>query len=210
MDVLFGSSPAFAGLSTLAALSFVLAAFGFIPYIIDTLAGRTQPARASWLIWSTLSLIAFSTQMVEGTAASLWFVGTQCGFTVFIFLLSITRGSGAFFSRANLMIFAAAAAGLLVWYSLSSAIYALGVVIAISALGGYATVVKAFAGPRSETLSTWVLQAAASLCGLLAVERLELVVVAYPAFLLALYVAIVLAICLGRRRAVAPDLGVVA
>ena len=187
--------------SGFAVLAFLLSALAFLPYIRDTIALKTQPQRASWMIWSTLSSIAFFTQISEGATSSLWFIGAQCACSVSIFLLSIWYGSGSYLSRRNLTIFAAAGVGLAMWYALDAAVYALSMIIAISALGGYATVTKAYRAPESETLSTWVMLVAASVCGVASVGVLDWMHLAYPVYLFGLYGAIVLAVFLGRSRA---------
>ncbi len=67
----------------------VLSTYAYIPYILDTLAKRTNPQRASWLIWSVLGSIAFFSQLFEGASSSLWFAGVQVTGTISVFLLSI-------------------------------------------------------------------------------------------------------------------------
>ena len=63
-----------------------LSTFAYIPYIIDTVARRTQPQRASWLIWSVLGSIALISQIYEGATSSLWFAGVQVSGTIIVFL----------------------------------------------------------------------------------------------------------------------------
>lgn len=63
--------------SIFALLALLLSLLAFFSYIRDTIACRTQPQRASWLIWSVLSSIAFFTQVAEGATTSLWFIGAQ-------------------------------------------------------------------------------------------------------------------------------------
>lgn len=194
--------------SIFALLALLLSLLAFFSYIRDTIACRTQPQRASWLIWSVLSSIAFFTQVAEGATTSLWFIGAQFARTFSILKLSIWYGSGSYLSRRNLTIFAAAAVGLLLWYLLENTAYALAIVIMISAMGGYATVAKAYRAPESETLSTWFMLMAASICGVASVGVLHWMHMAYPVYLFGLYSSISTALILGRsseRGAVVPD-----
>ena len=154
----------------------VLSIFAFVPYILDTIARRTEPQRASWLIWAVLGSIAFMSQVFEGATSSLWFAGVQVASTIIILVLSIWVGTGKFLGKSDYMILVAASIGLLLWYFTDNAAYALAITISISLLGGMATIVKAYRDPESETLITWVVSLAASVCAILSVG----VVGSYP------------------------------
>lgn len=181
-------------------MSGILSVIAFIPYIVDTLRQRTQPERASWLIWSVLGSIAFVSQVYEDATHSLWFAGVQVGATLLIFLLSIRYGANRYMSRQNQVIFLIAFAGLVAWYYTDTAVYALAITVSISLLGGCVTVKKAYENPETETLSTWVMALLASVCAILSVGNVDWVVLAYPMYLLVLYTAIIGAILLGQTR----------
>lgn len=179
----------------------VLSALAYLPYIMDTLSGATRPKRASWLIWSVLSLIAFCSQIYEGASYSLWFAGAQMSGTVIVFVISIWRGSGDLTRKGDLWALAAAALGLALWYQTSNAAYALSITIGISLLGGILTVIKAHRAPGTETMVTWGLSFVAATCAILAVGSLDWLLLAYPTYLFVLNGAIVAAIQTGRSRA---------
>lgn len=186
---------AFLGLAS-AALSTV----GYLPYLRDVIAGRTQPQRACWLIWSILGSVALASQIQEGAMASLGFAVVQVGGTILIFAMSIACGVGRFLRPGDWAVLALATLGLVTWYFTSNAAYALGMTITISLLGGALTVAKAYNDPRSETLSTWITFWLASALAVISVGAWEPVLLAYPLYLLTLYTAILGAIALGRAR----------
>ena len=198
IETLFLDTPAVVLFGILAG---VLSIYAYLPYIRDTKAGRTHPQRASWLIWSVLSTIALLSQIHEGAGPSLFFAGVQVTCTLIIFSLSSWVDTKNRFKRTDHLIFLAAGMGLVLWYFTNSAAYALAVTISISLLGGSATVVKAYRDPESETLVTWVSSFIASGFALLAVGRMDLVLLAYPLYLVVLYGAILCAIFTGRRAA---------
>lgn len=184
-------------------LSALLSTFAYVPYIVDTLRGRTTPQRASWLIWSVLSGIALASQVFEGATDSLWFAGAQVAGTVCVCVLAfVFRGSG-FLNWRDCGVLALAAGGLVAWYFTDTAIYALAITISISLAGGMVTVTKAYRDPDSETMTTWLFSGIASFLALLAVGTVDLVIMAYPLYLLTLNGMIVIAITMGRHRAVA-------
>jgi len=191
----------FAGMNALTfagILSGIFSTFAFLPYIIDTVARRTRPQRASWLIWSVLGSIAFFSQVFEGATESLWFAGVQVTGTIIVFLLSIIIGVGSYLSRADYFVLLAAAVGLVLWYFTETAVYALAITISISLLGGTVTIAKAFRDPESETMLTWAISFAASIFAIISVGKADWVLLAYPLYLFTLNGAIVMAMMFGR------------
>lgn len=191
-------------LMMIGALSGLLSTFAYVPYILDTINNKTQPDRASWLIWSVLGSISLSSQIFEGATTSLVFSGVQVGGTIIVFLLSIRLGAGDYLSRKNQIILIIASLGLVAWYFTNSSVYALAICISISLLGGSVTVHKAYVDPDSETMSTWFVSLIASALAVVSVGKLEPVLLAYPLYLLTLYTAIVVAMLLGKFRQIKP------
>ena len=187
-------------LRTLGLASALLSVYAFAPYIRDTLSGRTRPQRASWLIWSVLGCIALMSQIAEGATSSLWFPVFQVGGTIAVFLTTMRRGTGPLLRQGDMPILGAAALGLILWSLTDNSLYALTITIGISLLGGMATVKKAYLFPNSETHSTWVWSLCASCLAMLAVGRLDWVLLAYPMYLFTLYAAILIGIGMGRAR----------
>ena len=187
-------------------LAAVLSACAYVPYIADTITGRTRPQRASWLIWSVLGSIAVASQIAEGASSPLWFAVVQVGATIVIFALSTRRGSGTYLTRSDGVVLAIAGLGLILWWVTDRAAYALAITISISLIGGLPTALKAYKDPETETLSTWLLSMVASLFALLAVGSFDLVLLAYPLYVLTLYAVFVSAIYLGRSTVSTTDL----
>lgn len=176
----------------------LLSAAAFWPYIRDTLTGQTQPDRACWLIWAVLASISGASNLYEGAGPSLIFVGAQVLGTVIVFALSIPLGSGRFLCRVNGPVLLLAGAGLVSWAMMDTAAYALAISIGVSALGGVTTLRKAFLNPQSETLCAWVVLLIAALLGVYSMGSTEVLLLAYPLYLLVLYAGIVVALTAGR------------
>lgn len=193
---------AFAGQFNLAAVSATLGAMAYFPYLRDTHAGRTRPQRATWLIWTVLSAIAFAAQWHAGATHTLWFAGSQVLGCFLVFTMAISKGSSAIFSRTDCLVMLGAAAGLILWWHTDQPSYALAVTISISLAGGLLTVAKANRAPGTETLSKWVIAWIASGVAILSVGTVDWVLIAYPAYLLVLNSLIISAVLLGRLGAV--------
>ncbi|MGR3433881.1 MAG: hypothetical protein ACU0CO_03165 [Shimia sp.] len=183
-----------------AVLAVTIGAAAFVPYIRDTLRGRTQPHRATWLIWSVLSSVSAGALVAAGETTGLAYVGIQWAATLAIFALSLVRGTGALLRGRDAAALAMAGLGVGLWWVTDSPGWALGLSVGVSLLGGIMTVAKAHAAPGTETLACWVASALGALFGVLAVGRLDPMGLAYPSYLLVLYTAIVLALLAGRHR----------
>ena len=181
-------------------LAGLLSMWAYIPYMRDTLAGRTRPDRACWLIWAVLASLSGASNLAEGASASLFFIGVQVAGTVAIFALSIPFGAGAYFCRWNSSLLAAAALGLGIWWMTSEPVWALAMSIGVSAIGGVNTVRKVFYAPETETRLTWQISALAAGLGIFAVGAIDPVLLAYPVYLLVLYLSILCAQTWGERR----------
>ncbi|WP_299146831.1 hypothetical protein [uncultured Tateyamaria sp.] len=197
LEALFQDAPF---LRLIGIASALLSIFAYLPYIRHTLAGRTQPQRTSWLIWSVLGTIALASQAYEGAQASLWFAAIQVSGTITIFLLSVRYGTGSFVTKADAGALWVAAAGLVIWVLTDTAVYALAITITISLMGGSMTILKAYRAPQSETLSTWATSCVAAGLAMVAVGHVHWVLLAYPLYLFVLNGGIVAAILLGRAR----------
>ena len=183
----------------LAFASACLSLLAYIPYIRDLLRGRTQPQRASWLIWTVLCAIAFSAQAASGATHSLWFIGAQLLGTSTVLAFAMFKGRGAYLSMMDVRVLCVAAGGLVLWQVTNMPAFALAIVIGISALGGLLTVCKCLQDPASETCTTWVLSMAAAALSLLSIPQGDVTTLAYPLYLFTLYACFVAAILIGRR-----------
>lgn len=120
--------------------------------------------------------------------------------TIAVLILSVRHGAGEYFRLSDYAALAFATLGLGLWYYTETAAYALAITIGISFAGGALTIAKAYRSPESETLLTWVLSLIAAILALIAVGQIDLVLLAYPLYLLTLYALFIGAILLGRRR----------
>ena len=171
----------------------------YFPYIRDMLRGETQPERASWLVWTGMASLSLVAQAHEGATLSLFFAMAQAVATGSIAILAIRYGVGGWTRSADRWIVLAAALGMYLWTLTDSAVYALAISIGVSMLGGSVTLIKAYAHPDSETLTTWLLSALAAGFAMIAVGQWSAILLAYPVYMFTLNTSIAMAILLGRR-----------
>lgn len=165
-------------------LAVACAAVQYIPYIYDTVRGRTRPQRVAWLIWFALGGVILFTQMAKGAHESLWVTGMQMAGNLVVFLLALKYGYGKFGKRDALSL-AIAGLGLALWAITKQPTVALLIAIGVDCIGAALVAVKAYHDPHGETLSTWVFSGLAGLCAALAVGSFSRpILLAYPVYVL--------------------------
>lgn len=177
----------------------VLVGFSYLPYLKDIFLHTTKPERASWLIWSVLGSIAFFSQLAEGASWSLWLTALDTLGVFLIFILSIKYGVGGL-KRRDIIALIVAGIGLVLWYITRHAAIALYITILIDVAGASLTVIKAYEDPGSETLTTWLVIAAAGILGMLSVGTFNFVLLSYPFYIFLANFSVAIAILLGRAR----------
>lgn len=189
----------FSILEVLGILGGILATIGIIPYIHDILRGTTKPERATWLIWTVLGSIAFFSQMAKGATNSLWMTGLETLGQAVVLILAFKFGRGSLQKKDTIALLIAAL-GLILWYFTKEASIALFIVIGIDFTGSVLTIQKSYEKPQTETLSTWVLAFIGGLLTILAVGKLDGILLSYPVFITVINGSIALSILLGRLR----------
>lgn len=188
-------------LQLLGILGGLISGLSYIPYIKDVLAKKTRPERASWIIWATLTAIAFFSQLAKGATSSLWLPFFETLGTSIVFLLSIKNGVGGATKR-DIFILISAAIGLVLWYFTKEPAVALYIVIAVDATGTIPTIIKSYQEPETETFITWIMVTIAGIFAMFSVGKLDLILLSYPFYIFAANGAIALAMVLGKKKRV--------
>lgn len=175
-----------------------------VPYVRDTLRGTTHPHRGSWLIWSVLEVVALEAQRADGARWSLLPLLTQALGTCLVLGLSVRLGSGRL-TPIDLALVALAGVGVAGWLAVDVPMIATGCVIVADLVAVLMMMPKTWRDPHSETLSTFVLAAAAGVLTTGAVGSLSMSLLAYPVYFAVVNAAVAGAI-VHRRRALRSEL----
>jgi len=78
--------------TALGIIATVMAFVSYIPYIRNMLSGKTKPHAFSWLVWGTLTAIAFVGQVSKGAGPGAWVTGFTACVSFFIFVTALRTG----------------------------------------------------------------------------------------------------------------------
>lgn len=124
----------------------------------------------------------------------------QCAGTVGVVLLARSRGIGGIVDRGDLPVLGMAGIGLFFWWITHDPAWAIYISCGISYLGGMLTIHKAYVTPQSETLPFWIISMIGASFAICAVGAWDPALLIYPAYLVCIKAAVLIAVLTGRRR----------
>jgi hypothetical protein len=168
-------------------LGAAIGAVGQTMYVVDTIRGRTQPNRVTWLLWGIAPLLAFAVEINDGVGLrSLLTFMVGFGPCV-VFVASFVNPSSVWkLGPFDYACGALSVAGTIGWIVTRQGLVALGAAIAADALAGVPTLVKSWRNPESESASVYIGSFLNAVITLLTVKQLSAPVVAFP-----LYIAVI-------------------
>ncbi|MDX1900901.1 MAG: hypothetical protein SFW66_02725 [Gammaproteobacteria bacterium] len=168
----------------------VLSLFGYVPYIVSILRGKTKPNRATWFIWTLVGGLLAVSFAATGDRHAIWLpIGYFIG-PLITMILSIRYGY-AVWSRLDTFCVVAAVISIIPWILSKNAMLTLWINLFIDATGAIPTLIKSYHEPETEDFTAWLIFFIANTLELFAVETWNLAA-AYPIYLFFLAGSIVL------------------
>lgn len=161
-------------------IAVLLTFVGYIPYIRDTLKGKTKPHVYTWFIWGFISFIAFGLQFSDQAGPGSLVTLAAAIVCFLIFLLSLRMGSKNITLSDTLFLLAALAATAL-WLFAKQPILSVILLSIIDILAFAPTIRKSWHKPYEETLMSYVLNTIRFGLSLLALAHYTTVSALYPA-----------------------------
>ncbi len=153
-------------------------------YVVDTIRGRTQPNRVTWLLWAVNPLLAFAVEVDDkvGLRSLMTFV---VGFgPLVVFAASfVNRRSVWKLGALDYTCGAMSVVGTIGWLVTGQGLVALAAALAADFLAGVPTLVKSWQDPASESASIYVGGFLNAVITLLTVNQLSAAVVAFPLYI---------------------------
>lgn len=175
---------------------------GGVTYFIDTLKGKIQPNKITWLLWSIAPFIAFTAEIKQG-------VGIQSlatfivGFVPLLVFIASFANKRAYWklNKLDFTCGALALLGIVFWYTTKVGNIAIFFSILADGLAGIPTIIKSYTNPESENYLVYFFGIINAGIALLVIYQWNFQNYGFPAYLLLLDIIFTLLIYfkLGKR-----------
>jgi hypothetical protein len=154
-----------------AVIGAVIGSIGGLYYLYETIIGKAQPNRVTWLLWGLFPMIIFVAQRARGVEGLSW-ASFAAGFTPILILLASFLNEKAYWKTQprDYYLMAAAVAGIVLWALTDNPILAILFALVADLLAGLPTVMKSYRHPETES---WIAYAISTLgfgMGVLAIQ----------------------------------------
>lgn len=132
----------------------LIGSLGGFYYLFETLIGRAQPNRITWLLWGIFPMVIFVAQRAQGVAGVSW-ASFVAGLTPLLVVAASFFNRNAYWKTEprDVALMGAAVLGILLWALTDQPNLALLFSLLADGLASVPTLLKAYRHPRSES---WV------------------------------------------------------
>jgi hypothetical protein len=153
-------------------------------YVVDTIRGRTQPNRVTWLLWGVAPLLAFAVEINKGVGLESVLTFTVGFGPLVVFAASFVNPKSVWkLSRLDYLCGALSVAGTVGWIVTRQGLVALAAAVVADALAGVPTIIKSWRHPESESASVYVGSCLNAVITLLTVKHVTAFVVTFPLYI---------------------------
>ncbi len=153
-------------------------------YVVDTIRGRTQPNRVTWLLWGVAPLLAFAVEIDKGVGLESVLTFTVGFGPLVVFAASFVNPKSVWrLTRLDYLCGALSVAGTVGWLVTRQGLVALAAAVIADALAGLPTIIKSWRHPESESASVYVGSCLNAVITLLTVKHFTAYVVTFPLYI---------------------------
>lgn len=160
-------------------IAVLLTFVGYVPYLRDTIKGKTKPHVYSWFLWGFVTMIAFGLQ-ISGGAGIGSLVTLAAAFVSFVIFALGLRNGKKDITKTDTAFFITALVAVGIWLVAKQPILSVILISAIDMLGFAPTVRKSWNKPYSETLFTYELNAFRHGLSIFALQSYSIITWLYP------------------------------
>lgn len=149
----------------------VIASLGSFYYLYETITGKSQPNRITWLLWGIFPMITFIAQRSQGVQDISW-VSFASGLTpLLIFAASFINKKSYWKShRADYYLMVAAVAGIVMWAITDNPNLAIAFALLADLLAAIPTIIKCYKHPETESWAAYGVSTFGLFISLLAIQ----------------------------------------
>jgi len=183
----------------LAILSGLVYVAGTIPYIVDTLRGKTKPNVVTWFTWGILSgVTAVAALAGHDAVQTAIFAGALAVTNLFIVVIGLRYGFKRY-TKLDILCQVLAVTGIILWQITSRPELAILLCFISDFIGAVPTYRHIWLKPYEETLRTFVIFVISSAISIASLRTFGFVQLAYPLYIL-LDTGLIIALIVLRRR----------
>ncbi|PWB72502.1 hypothetical protein C3F09_06565 [candidate division GN15 bacterium] len=177
----------------------IIGSLGGYYYLYETIVGKAQPNRITWLLWGIFPMVIFVAQRAQGVESLSW-ASFLIGFTPLLIVAASFFNRKAYWKSESrdYYLMAAAVIGIILWAITDSPNLALLFSLLADMLAGIPTLIKAYRYPQSESWIAYAISAFGYGMSLLSVQIFNFENTAFVAYVFVLNGA--LAVLAARRR----------
>lgn len=168
-------------LAVFGVLGGTIALLSNVPYIVDTIKGKTKPHRVTWFVLVVLNITFVANQIGSGASNTLWLAISFLVSTIIISALSIKKGVGGG-TKMDYLILLGSVVGVLLWVMFNSPVASTISNLTVASLAFVPTILKSWKAPETETNIKWLLGAVGAGFTVISIGEVDI-----PLLLLPLY-----------------------
>ena len=145
---------------TFATVGAVIGSLGGLYYLHETVVGRAQPNRVTYLLWGIFPLVIFVAQRAQGVDSLSW-TSFVAGFMPLLVVAASFFNRKAYWrtARRDYYLMAAAIVGIVLWAVTDEPNLAILFSLLADLLAGLPTLIKSYRHPRSESWLAYAISA---------------------------------------------------
>jgi len=187
----------------IAVIAGIIMVVTMIPYILDTIRGKTHPNIVSWFTWTLLTAIGTFAAFSEGAITTAIFSLAATLSTLMIVILGL-RGGVKRYTLFDVMCQGVALLGIVLWQITQSAELAVAIVVVTDMIAALPTIRHSWIAPHAETWQTFAYGAFSAALTLFTITQFTFTAFAYPVWI-TFANTIISTVILYRRRKLAKN-----
>ena len=183
-------------------LAVILTFVGYVPYIRDTLKGKTKPHAFTWFIWALAGGTAWGLQVFGGAGIGSWPLLSAVILCFVIFILSLRIGDKDI-TKSDVVFLVLSIVALFLWLGVHQPVWSVILATSVEVLGFAPTIRKSWNKPYSETLFSFEMASFRHGISIIALQQFNILTLLYPiAWTFANFIFVVILII--RRKVIPP------
>ena len=181
-------------------ITVLVAVLTYTPYLIDTVKGKVTPHPFSWLIWVTLTAIAYFAQISDNAGPGAWMNAAVLGICIFIILFSFKNGFQNI-TKFDIGVFGLGIFAVLLWIITKDAFWSVILISIANTIAYIPTFRKSFDKPYEEVIYLYGINFFRHGASIFALDNVSILTALFP-FILTLNNGALALFLLWRRKAI--------